>query len=159
MDEFARIQYTDYVGLMMSSVGSIIDSITYVLIAFVAISLVVSSIMIAIITYISVLERRKEIGILRAMGASKLNIANIFNAETIIEGLISGIFAILLVYLASIPVNAIVLAGFDVPNVMSLPLSNALFLIAISVILTFVAGLIPSSMAAKRDPVEALRSE
>ena len=93
------------------------------------------------------------------MGASKLNIANIFNAETIIEGLISGIFAILLVYLASIPVNAIVLAGFDVPNVMSLPLSNALFLIAISVILTFVAGLIPSSMAAKRDPVEALRSE
>ena len=124
-----------------------------------AISLVVSSIMIAIITYISVLERRKEIGILRAMGASKLNIANIFNAETIIEGLISGIFAILLVYVASIPVNAIVLAGFDVPNVMSLPLSNALFLIAISVILTFVAGLIPSSMAAKRDPVEALRSE
>ena len=93
------------------------------------------------------------------MGASKLNIANIFNAETIIEGLISGIFAILLVYLASIPVNAIVLAEFDVPNVMSLPLSNALFLIAISVILTFVAGLIPSSMAAKRDPVEALRSE
>ena len=102
---------------------------------------------------------RAMLDILRAMGASKLNIANIFNAETIIEGLISGIFAILLVYLASIPVNAIVLAGFDVPNVMSLPLSNALFLIAISVILTFVAGLIPSSMAAKRDPVEALRSE
>ena len=158
-DDDSTIQYTDLVGTLMSSVTSIVNTISIVLIAFVAISLVVSSIMIAIITYISVLERRKEIGILRAMGASKLNIANIFNAETIIEGLISGIFAILLVYLASIPVNAIVLAGFDVPNVMSLPLSNALFLIAISVILTFVAGLIPSSMAAKRDPVEALRSE
>ena len=158
-DDDSTIQYTDLVGTLMSSVTSIVNTISIVLIAFVAISLVVSSIMIAIITYISVLERRKEIGILRAMGASKFNIANIFNAETIIEGLISGIFAILLVYLASIPVNAIVLAGFDVPNVMSLPLSNALFLIAISVILTFVAGLIPSSMAAKRDPVEALRSE
>lgn len=155
----ATIQYTDFVGTLMSSVTSIVNTISVVLIAFVAISLVVSSIMIAIITYISVLERRKEIGILRAMGASKLNIANIFNAETIIEGFISGVFAIALVYLASIPVNAIVLAGFDVPNVMSLPISAALGLIAISVILTFVAGLIPSSMASRRDPVEALRSE
>ncbi len=155
----AAIQYTDLVGTLMSSVTSIVNTISLVLIAFVAISLVVSSIMIAIITYISVLERRKEIGILRAMGASKLNIANIFNAETIIEGFISGVFAIALVYLVSVPVNAFVLAGFDVPNVMLLPPSAAAGLIAISVILTFVAGLIPSSMASRRDPVEALRSE
>ena len=155
----ATIQYTDLVGALMTSVTDIVNTISLVLIAFVAISLVVSSIMIAIITYISVLERRKEIGILRAMGASKLNIANIFNAETIIEGFIAGVFAIALVYLASVPVNAIVLTGFDVPNVMSLPITDGLILIAISVILTFVAGLIPSSMASRRDPVEALRSE
>ena len=155
----ATIQYTDLVGALMTSVTDIVNTISLVLIAFVAISLVVSSIMIAIITYISVLERRKEIGILRAMGASKLNIANIFNAETIIEGFIAGVFAIALVYLVSVPVNAIVLTGFDVPNVMSLPITDGLILIAISVILTFVAGLIPSSMASRRDPVEALRSE
>lgn len=153
------IRYSDLAGVLMSSVTSIVDAISMVLIAFVSISLVVSSIMIAIITYISVLERKKEIGILRAMGASKLNIANVFNAETIIEGLIAGMFAIALVYAVSVPVNAIVYASLDVPTVMLLPWDNALILIAISVGLTFVAGLIPSSMAASRDPVEALRSE
>ncbi len=153
------IQYTDIVGALMSSVTDIVNTISLVLVAFVAISLVVSSIMIAIITYISVLERRKEIGILRAMGASKLNIANIFNAETIIEGFISGVFAIAAVYIASVPVNAFVEEGWNVPNVMTLPIESALILIAISVFLTFVAGLIPSSMASRRDPVEALRSE
>ena len=153
------IQYSDIAGTLMSSVTSIVNTISLVLIAFVGISLVVSSIMIAIITYISVLERKKEIGILRAMGASKFNIANVFNAETIIEGLISGIFAIAVVYLASVPVNAFVLQGWHVPNVMALPPQDALALIAISVGLTLIAGLIPSSMASRRDPVEALRSE
>ena len=153
------IQYSDIAGTLMSSVTSIVNTISLVLIAFVGISLVVSSIMIAIITYISVLERKKEIGILRAMGASKLNIANVFNAETIIEGLISGVFAIAVVYIASVPVNAFVLQGWHVPNVMALPPQDALALIAISVGLTFIAGLIPSSMASRRDPVEALRSE
>ena len=155
----ATIQYSDIAGALMSSVTNIVDMISLVLIAFVSISLVVSSIMIAIITYISVLERKKEIGILRAMGASKLNVANVFNAETIIEGLIAGVFAILVVLIASIPVNLIVEAWQNVPNIMALPWDNALVLILISVVLTFVAGLIPSSMASNRDPVEALRSE
>ena len=158
-NDSATIQYSDIAGTLMSSVTSIVNTISLVLIAFVAISLVVSSIMIAIITYISVLERKKEIGILRAMGASKLNIANVFNAETIIEGLIAGVFAIAVVVAASFPVNAFVLAGWKVPNVMSLPWTAGLALIGISVLLTFVAGLIPSSMASRRDPVEALRSE
>ena len=158
-DDNATIQYSDIAGTLMSSVTDIVNMISLVLIAFVSISLVVSSIMIAIITYISVLERKKEIGILRAMGASKLNVANVFNAETIIEGLIAGIFAILVVLLASIPVNIIVEAWQDVPGIMALPWDNALVLIVISVVLTFVAGLIPSSMASNRDPVEALRSE
>ena len=158
-NDSATIQYSDIAGTLMNSVTSIVNTISLVLIAFVAISLVVSSIMIAIITYISVLERKKEIGILRAMGASKLNIANVFNAETIIEGLIAGIFAIAVVVAASFPVNAFVLAGWKVPNVISLPWSAGLALIGISVLLTFIAGLIPSSMASRRDPVEALRSE
>ena len=130
-----------------------------VLIAFVSISLVVSSIMIGIITYISVLERKKEIGILRAMGASKMNIANIFNAEAVIEGLIAGLFAIATVILVSLPVNDFILQTRNVPNIMQLPFHNAAALVAISVVLTLVAGLIPSSAAARRDPVEALRSE
>lgn len=153
------IQYSDLAGVLMKSVTDIVNTISLVLIAFVSISLVVSSIMIAIITYISVLERRKEIGILRAMGASKRNVGSVFNAETIIEGLIAGIFAIAAVWLASFPVNAFVEAGWNVPNIMSLPWESALILIGVSVALTFVAGLIPSSMASRRDPVEALRSE
>ena len=158
-DEESVIQYSDFAGLLMSSVTDIIDTISLVLIAFVSISLVVSSIMISIITYISVLERKKEIGILRAMGASKGNIANVFNAETIIEGLISGVLAIAVVLAVSVPVNVFVEAGWDVPNVMTLPPASALILIGISVLLTFLAGLIPSQAASRRDPVEALRSE
>ena len=153
------ITYTDIMGTLMSSVTDIINMISYVLVAFISVSLIVSSIMIGIITYISVLERRKEIGILRAMGASKRNIANIFNAETFIEGLLSGVFAILFVYLVSIPINAVVLSSFNVERIMRLPIGAALVLIGISVFLTYIAGLIPSRSAAKRDPVEALRSE
>lgn len=153
------ISYSDVTGVLMKSVTSIINMISLVLIAFVSVSLVVSSIMIGIITYISVLERKKEIGILRAMGASKLNVANIFNAETFIEGLLAGVLAIAVVYIASVPVNAMVLRDHNVANILALPPEQALILILISVVLTLVAGLIPSTAAARRDPVEALRSE
>ena len=153
------IVYTDYMGVIMGSVTDIVNMISMVLIAFVSISLVVSSIMIGIITYISVLERKKEIGILRAIGASKRNVANVFNAETFIEGLISGVFAILVVLLVSLPVNDLVLRLKGVPNIMSLPWEAALVLICISVALTVVAGLLPARSASKKDPVEALRSE
>ena len=153
------IGYTDYMGIIMGSVTDIVNMISLVLIAFVSISLVVSSIMIGIITYISVLERKKEIGILRAIGASKGNVKSVFNAETFIEGLISGVFAILVVVVVSFPVNAYVLKTHQVPNIMSLPWTNALVLIGISVLLTLIAGLIPASSASRRDPVEALRSE
>ena len=155
----AVISYTDYMGIIMGSVTDIVNMISLVLIAFVSISLVVSSIMIGIITYISVLERKKEIGILRAIGASKGNVASVFNAETFIEGLISGLFAIAVVVGVSVPVNAWVLADFNVENIMSLPWESALVLVCISVALTLIAGLIPSSAASRRDPVEALRSE
>ena len=153
------ISYTDYMGIIMGSVTDIVNTISLVLIAFVSISLVVSSIMIGIITYISVLERKKEIGILRAIGASKRNVANVFNAETFIEGLIAGVFAIVVVVAVSFPVNAWALADKQVPNLMSLPVRDALVLIAISVLLTVVAGLLPARSASKKDPVEALRSE
>lgn len=153
------ISYTDYMGIIMGSVTDIVNTISLVLIAFVSISLVVSSIMIGIITYISVLERKKEIGILRAIGASKRNVANVFNAETFIEGLIAGVFAIIVVVLVSFPVNTWALAAKQVPNLMSLPVQDALVLIAISVLLTVVAGLLPARSASKKDPVEALRSE
>lgn len=153
------ISYTDYMGIIMGSVTDIVSTISLVLIAFVSISLVVSSIMIGIITYISVLERKKEIGILRAIGASKRNVANVFNAETFIEGLIAGVFAIVVVVLVSFPVNAWALASKQVPNLMSLPVQDALALISISVLLTVVAGLLPARSASKKDPVEALRSE
>ena len=155
----AVISYTDYVGVIMGSVTDIVNMISLVLIAFVSISLVVSSIMIGIITYISVLERKKEIGILRAIGASKRNVASVFNAETFIEGLISGVFAIAVVVAVSVPVNAWVLADFNVEGIMSLPAGSAAVLVCISVALTLIAGLIPSSAASRRDPVEALRSE
>lgn len=153
------ISYTDYMGIIMGSVTDIVNTISLVLIAFVSISLVVSSIMIGIIAYISVLERKKEIGILRAIGASKRNVANVFNAETFIEGLIAGVFAIVVVVLVSFPVNTWALAAKQVPNLMSLPVQDALVLIAISVLLTVVAGLLPARSASKKDPVEALRSE
>ena len=153
------VSYTDIVGTLMKSVTTIVNMISYVLVAFVAISLVVSSIMIGVITYISVLERKKEIGILRSIGASKRDIGRVFNAETVIVGLVAGLIGIGLTAIACVPVNAIVYSLFDVPNVAILPWQAAVVLIAISVFLTFLAGLIPSSAASRKDPVEALRSE
>lgn len=153
------ITWTDIVGALMSSVTDIINMISYVLIAFVAISLVVSSIMIGIITYVSVLERRKEIGILRAVGASKGDIARVFNAETLIVGFVAGVMGILITLLLTIPANAIVESRFDVANVAVLPWQAAVILVFISMGLSFLAGLIPSSAASRKDPVEALRSE
>ncbi len=154
-----EIVYSDLVGTLISSVSSIVDVVSYVLIAFVTISLVVSSIMIAIITYISVLERTKEIGILRAIGASKKDITRVFNAETVIEGFAAGVLGIVITLIISIPVNIIVNDNFNVEGIASLPFIAGLVLILISTGLTVIAGLIPAKVAAKRDPVEALRSE
>jgi putative ABC transport system permease protein len=153
------IRYTDFVGLLMSSVSTIINSISYVLIAFVAISLVVSSIMIGIITYISVLERTKEIGILRSIGASKRDISLVFNAETISVGLVAGVIGIASTLLLCIPANIIIENLSGIVNVAVLPVRGAVILVVISVILTLIAGLIPSKIAAKKDPVVALRTE
>lgn len=151
------INYTDIVGVMMSGVSTIIDVISYVLMAFVSISLVVSSIMIGIITYISVLERTKEIGILRAIGASKKDISRVFNAETFIEGLTAGVMGILITLLLTIPINIIIKNLSGISNIAVLPVGGAIILVIISVLLTMIAGLIPSRMASKKDPVEALR--
>ena len=153
------INYTDMIGIMMSSVSQIIDTISYVLIAFVAISLVVSSIMIGIITYISVLERTKEIGILRAIGASKKDISRVFNAETFIVGLIAGLLGIGVTILLNIPITKIIYAVTGVSVTVSLPVVGGIILVLISMILTIIAGLIPAKMASKKDPVEALRTE
>ena len=159
-DELERIVYTDYVGLMMSSVTTIINAITYVLIAFVAISLIVSSIMIGVITLISVQERTKEIGILRAIGASKRNVSSMFNAETVIIGFTSGLLGVLITYLLCIPINIILYALTGIPNLDAiLPIGAAVILVVISVVLTLFAGIIPSRSAAKKDPVVALRTE
>lgn len=157
--EDQQIKYTDMVGVLLSGITTIIDVISYILIAFVAISLVVSSIMIAIITYISVLERTKEIGILRAIGASKKDVTRVFNAETLIEGFISGIIGIVVTLLICIPVNIIVNDLFGVPTIAKLPLYGAVVLVIISTLLTVIAGLVPARMASKKDPVEALRTE
>ena len=153
------INYTDYVGIMMSSVSTIINAISYVLISFVAISLIVSSIMIGIITYISVLERTKEIGVLRSIGASKKDVSRIFNAETLIEGFVSGALGIVVTLLLCIPANALIKHLTDISNVAQLPIAGGVILIIISMFLTFIAGLIPAKLAAKKDPVVALRSE
>ncbi len=153
------IRYTDIVGVMMSSVSTIIDTISYILIAFVAISLIVSSIMIGIITYISVLERTKEIGILRAIGASKKDVSRVFNAETFIEGLVAGTMGILITVLLNIPINMIIKHVVGISGIASLPVVGAIILVIISMILTVIAGLVPSRMASKKDPVEALRTE
>ncbi len=154
-----EISYTDYVGIIMSSVSTIITAISAVLIAFVAISLVVSSIMVGIITYISVLERTKEIGILRSIGASKKDVKRVFNAETIIEGFVSGVMGILITLILCIPANVIIKNVTGIANLTKLPVAGAVILIIISVVLTTIAGLIPASMAAKKDPVVALRKE
>ena len=160
VDELHQISYTDYVGLMMSAVTSIINAITYVLIAFVAISLIVSSIMIGVITLISVQERTREIGILRAIGASKRDVSVMFNAETVIIGFASGLLGVLVTYLLCIPINMVMHAVTKIQTLNAvLPVPAAIILIAISVFLTLISGLIPSRSAAKKDPVVALRSE
>jgi len=158
-DEDEKLMYTDIVGVMMSSVTTIINAISYILMAFVSISLVVSSIMIAIITYISVIERTKEIGILRAIGASKKDVSRVFNAETLIEGTFAGILGIVVTLLLNIPINIIINNITGIKGLSKLPLIGAIILVVISIVLTFIAGLIPSRMASKKDPVEALRSE
>ena len=154
-----RVTYTDFVGIMINSVSDIINTISYVLVAFVAISLIVSSIMIGIITYISVLERTKEIGILRAIGASKRDISNVFNAETLIIGLISGLLGILVTMLLTLPINSLILKITGVEVITRLPNAAAAVLVVISVLLTVIAGLIPSRYASKKDPVVALKAE
>jgi putative ABC transport system permease protein len=160
VDELSEIRYTDYIGIMMSSVTKIINAITYVLIAFVAISLIVSSIMIGVITLISVQERTKEIGILRAIGASKKNVSSMFNAETMIIGFTSGTLGIAVTYLLCIPINAIIYKLTAIEGLRaSLPVPVAVILILISMLLTIIAGIIPSRSAAKKDPVVALRTE
>ncbi len=159
-DEVSKIQYTDYIGLMMSSITTIINAITYVLIAFVAVSLVVSSIMIGVITLISVQERTKEIGVLRAIGASKKNVSSMFNAETVMIGFAAGTIGVVVTWLLCIPINAILFALTGLGNLKAyLPWQVALVLIAVSVLLTMFAGIIPSRSAAKKDPVVALRTE
>ena len=160
VDEIKQITYTDYVGLMMSSVTSIINAITYILIAFVAISLIVSSIMIAVITLISVQERTKEIGILRAMGASKHEVSVMFNAETILIGFASGMIGVLVTYLACIPINSIIHSLTGIESLSAyLPIKTAVIYVLLSVVLNMISGFIPSKSAAKKDPVVALRSE
>ena len=157
--EDEQIQYTDIVGTMMSSVTDIVNAITYILVAFVAISLVVSSIMIGIITYISVLERTKEIGILRSIGASKRDISRVFTAETFIIGLVAGLLGVGITALLDIPINIIIEKVADVANLAAVPVGAGAALVLISVALTLIGGVIPSRIAAKKDPVAALRSE
>ena len=154
------ISYTGITGIMMSSVRTIIDSVSYVLIAFVAVSLIVSSIMIGIITYISVMERTKEIGVLRAIGASKRNISQVFNAETFIIGLCSGLIGVGITLLLNIPINYVIHSLTENMAINAqLPAESAVILIVLSMALTLIGGLIPSRQAAKKDPVIALRSE
>ncbi|MFI3329569.1 MAG: ABC transporter permease, partial [bacterium] len=157
--DLTTIIYLDAIEMMVSSMNTVIASVSYVLIAFTSISLVVSSVMIGIITYVSVIERTKEIGVLRSIGARKKDISRVFNAETILIGFTAGMIAITFTYLISIPINIIVYSLLEVPNISSLNPIAAAILVSISVILTLIAGLVPSSIAAKKDPVTALRSE
>ena len=160
VDDLEKISYTDYVGLMMSSVTTIINAITYVLIAFVAVSLIVSSIMIGVITLISVQERTKEIGILRSIGASKKNVSSMFTAETVLIGFAAGALGVLITYLLCIPINLILHHVTGIVNLRAyLPVPVALALVVISILLTLLDGMIPSRSAAKKDPVVALRTE
>ena len=159
LPEESRLSYTDYIGLMISSITTIINTVSYILIAFVAVSLIVSSIMIGIITYISVLERTREIGVLRSIGASKRDISRVFNAETLTIGFAAGIFGIGITLFFVWIVNLIIESLSGLANVATLPTAGAVLLVAISMILTFIAGLIPSRIASKKDPVVALRTE
>lgn len=160
VSESERITYTDYVALLTSSVTTIVNGISYVLIAFVGVSLIVSCIMIGIITHISVMERTKEIGILRALGASKLNVSQVFNAETFIVGCLSGLIGIGVSYLALFPLNAVIAKLSGISGLTArLPFASALILLLISICITVIGGLIPSMKAAKKDPVVALRTE
>ena len=159
VDEADQIQYTDYIGLLLSSVTTVINAISYILIAFVAISLVVSSIMISIITYISVLERTKEIGILRSIGASKRDVSRVFNAETLTVGFVAGGLGIVITVIIDVIASVVLEAITGISGLAALPWEGAVALIAISMVLTFIAGLIPARLAAKKDPVVALRSE
>jgi putative ABC transport system permease protein len=154
-----KITYTDYIAIMMSSITTIINAISYILIAFVSISLIVSSIMIGIITYISVLERTKEIGVLRAIGASKKDVGRVFNAETLIVGFAAGMIGIIVTLILNIPINIIIKAITDIGGIAALPWEGGVALVAISMVLTLVAGIFPSRIASNKDPVEALRSE
>ena len=154
-----QITYTDFIGVMMASISTIINAISYVLIAFVSISLIVSSIMIGIITYISVLERIKEIGVLRSVGASKKDVKRVFTAESLIIGTMSGVLGILIALILNIPINIIIEALSGLSGVAVLPVGGAFILIGISMLLTFIAGLIPAYFASKKDPVIALRTE
>lgn len=154
-----QITTTDVIGTLLETITNVIDIVTYVLVVFVAVSLVVSSVMIGIITYISVLERTKEIGILRSIGASKGDVSRVFNAETITIGLAAGIIGIVSTLILEIPINILLRHLTSTGAAAQLPVNAALALIGISVFLTFIAGLVPSSLAAKRDPVEALRTE
>ena len=154
-----QVKYTDTVGLMMTMMQTMLDAITYVLVAFTSISLVVSSVMIGIITYVSVVERVKEIGVLRSLGARKRDIKNLFNAETFIIGLASGLIGVVVTYILSIFINIIFTSLTGIANLASLPITSALIMIAISIGLTLISGLIPASAAAKKDPVIALRTE
>jgi putative ABC transport system permease protein len=158
-DEDGVIEYTDYIGILLRSVTKIINMVSYVLIGFVSISLVVSSIMIGIITYISVLERTKEIGILRSIGASKRDVSHVFNAETFIVGLVAGVLGIAATVLLDIPVNMIIERASGAPDIAFLRPVYAAILVGISVLLTLIAGIIPAKLAAKKDPVIALRTE
>ena len=158
-DKEKKISYTDLVGTMMSSVTDIVDTVSYALIAFVGISLIVSSIMIGVITYISVLERKKEIGILRALGASKKDVRRVFNAETLIIGFSAGMLGVVVTYVLTIIANIIGYNKLGIKNIAQLPFNAALVLIIISMLLAFISGLFPASAAARKDPVEALRSE
>ena len=159
-EESDKLKYTDVVGILMSGITTIINAISYVLIAFVSISLVVSSIMIGIITYISVLERTKEIGILRAMGASKRDVARVFNAETLIIGLCAGIIGVVLTVIICIPASIIVQNATGISTISAvLPWEGAIALVIVSVVMTVVAGLIPAKSASRKDPVIALRTE
>ena len=154
-----RIEYTDYIGLLLSSVTTVINAISYILIAFVAISLVVSSIMIGIITYISVLERTKEIGILRSIGASKRDVSRVFNAETLTVGLVAGALGIAVTVILDWVASAILKSITGIAGLAALPWAGAVCLIAVSMLLTYIAGLIPAKIAARKDPVVALRME